>query len=330
MAMRHDYSAEAALRDAVRADPARAEGYSSLASWLSRAGRFSQACDVLREGLARASRTARLHHLLGLVRAGAGDFDLAERHLAKAAEQEPGRAECLRDLGLAQAAAGKTAESVESLRQALALAGGEATALAALLRVGERALAARGVRPPRRPPAASPRLAMVETMVVRQPELAEAFLPPDGQAAEERAETLRAVRRALARLAADHPTYADLHLNVGRVSESLGETDRAIEAAEKALSINPRYAEAALLAVRLYETSGHPDRAAERCRRVTELRPDWIDAHLRLGRLLRQQGRPEEAGEAYRRAIERDASCREARRGLAEVAASLGPPGGGP
>jgi tetratricopeptide (TPR) repeat protein len=324
----HDYGAEANLRDAVRAEPARAEGYHRLAAWLSRAGRFSQACEVLRDGLARAAPTAPLHHLLGLILAGAGDLDRAQRHLAKAAEQRPGRFEYVRDLGLAQGAAGKTAESLAALRQASALAGGRAAVLEALLRVGEQALAAQGRRAARRPPASAPRLAMVEHLVLRQPELAEAFLLSDGAPSEEARGTLQAVRRALAHLVGEHPTYADLHFGISRVSEGLGETDRAIEAAEKALAINPRYAEAALLAVRLYEKTGRADRAAECCRRVTDLRPDWIDAHLSLGRLLRRQGRHEEAGEAYRQAILRNAACLEARRGLAEVTASLGPAGG--
>jgi tetratricopeptide (TPR) repeat protein len=53
--------------------------------------------------------------------------------------------------------------------------------------------------------------------------------------------------RALARLAAQHPAYPDLHFGLSLVAEQLGELDRAIEAAEKAITINPRYAEAHLL-----------------------------------------------------------------------------------
>ncbi len=330
MTRRHDYAAEGALRSAVRACPAEVEGHVRLGAFLSRSGRLAQAREALQDGLKRADRTAPVAHCLGLVLAGAGDFEGAERHLARAAALEPNTFIYLRDLALVRGAAGKTAESVEPLRRAVALAGEAAPGLAVMLKVGEKALAEQGIRPPRRPPAARERSRVIEELVVRDPGLAEAFLPRKGEAPADRRDTLRSVRRALKRLASEHPSYADLHFGLSLVAEQLGEIDRAIAAAEKALEINPRYAEAALLAVRLYEASGRAEEAADRCRRVTELRPEWVDAHLRLGGLLGRQGRRAEAASAYRRALEIAPACDVARRGLETVAARAGGEGGTP
>jgi len=337
---RHDYDKEATLRARVQSDPVRPEGYSELGAWLLRAGRLAQAREVLQAGLTQASRTARIHHLLGLILAGAGDPDAGERHLARAASQEPGRFEFLRDLGLVQGAAGRVISSVETLRQAVALrpasspggppSGGQGDAaeeLVWLVRLGERATAEMGAKPERRPPPRPRRAAMVEQIVARDPAVAEVLAIRRTEFSPEERENLRAARRALARLAAQHPGYADVHFGLSLVAEQLGEMDRAIEAAEKALAINPRYAEACLLAVRLYQRGGRPDRAVQRCKQLTELRPGWLDAHLRLGGLMRDQGRDGEAADAYRLALALSGRCEEAQRGLeaAMAAAEDGP-----
>jgi tetratricopeptide (TPR) repeat protein len=315
---RHDYDKEATLRERVRSEPARPEGYAELGAWLLRSGRLAQAREVLQAGLAQASRTARIHHLLGLIFAGAGDLDAGERHLARTVDLDPGRFEYLRDLGLVQGAAGRVASSVDTLRQAVALGGDAAAGLEWLVRFGERAMAEMGAKPERRPPALSRRAALVERIVARDPAVAEVLAIRRAELSPDERENLRAARRALARLAARNPGYADVHFGLSLVAEQLGEVDRAIEAAEKAIAINPRYAEACLLAVRLYQRSGKADRAAEACRKVTELRPEWLDAHLRLGGLMRDQGRPGEAADAYRRALAVSGRCDEAKRGLAE------------
>ena len=326
---RHDYDKEATLRARVQSEPGRPEVYSGLGAWLLRAGRLAQAREVLQAGLAQASRTARIHHLLGLIFAGAGDHDAGERHLARAVDQEPGRFEFLRDLGLVQGAAGRVTSSVETLRQAVGVGGDAAAGLAWLVRLGERATAEMGAKPERRPPPRPRRAAVVERIVARDPAVAEVLAIRRTEFSPEERENLRAARRALARLAAQHPGYADVHFGLSLVAEQLGEVDRAIEAAEKALAINPRYAEACLLAVRLYQHGGRPDRAVERCKQVTELRPGWLDAHLRLGGLMRDQGRAGEAAEAYRRALAVNGRCEEAKRGL-EAAMAEAEAGGGP
>ena len=324
---RHDYEKEAALRDSVRAEPTRPEFHSGLGAWLMRAGRFAQAREALQAGLAQASRTARLQHLLGLIFAGTGNYDSAERHIARASEQEPARFEYLRDLGLVQGAAGRTTTSVETLRQAISIGGDAAESLRCLVRLGERAMAESGSRTQRRPPQPPRRAAVIERIVARDPEVAEALVIHRGDLSPEDRETLRAARRALVRLTVQHPAYPDLHFGLSLIAEQLGELDRAIEAAEKAIAINPRYAEACLLAVRLYEKSGRPAEAAERCKQAVELQPQWLDAHLRLGHLMREQGRPREAADAYRRALQINGKCDEARRRLEVLEAALvGPP----
>ena len=326
---RHDYAKEGDLRERLRSDPAQPERHRELAAWLSRAGRLAQARAALHSGLAQATGPASLRHLLGLIFAGAGEYEAAERHLARASAQEPATFEYLRDLALVQAVCGKTAESVETLRQAIALAGEVPGELACLLHVGEEVLAASAARPERRPPRPRRQAALVESLVAREPELAEALVDGRGEAGPEKRETLRAARRALRRLIAQHPSHPDLYFGISLVAEQLGEIDRAIEAAEKAIDLNPRYAEAALLAVRLYEKHGRPDQAAERCTQVTELKPEWIDAHLHLGRLLREQGQVHEAADAYRRALEMDGKCQEARQRLENLEEALAAKGGG-
>jgi len=332
MTMRHhDYQKESALRQKVSVEPGKPELYAELGAWLSRAGRLAQAKEALNAGLAQATRTPRLYHLLGLVFAGAGDFDSAVRHLERAAQHEPGRFEFLRDLALVQGAAGRLADSVETLRQAICVGGDAAAAsLKPLFRVGEKALVESGAKPERRPPQPSRRAALIERLVSRDPSVAEALATRRTEPSAQEMENLRAARRALVRLAAQHPTYPDLHFGLSVIAEQLGEVDRAIEAAEKAVALNPRYVEACLLAVRLYERSGRRAKAAEWCQKVSELQPQWLDVHLRLGHLLREEGRPHEAAAAYRKALKVDKRCAEARRRLDDIESALAtaaPPG---
>jgi len=320
---RHDYGMEERLRERVRAEPHADEAHRELAAWLTRAGCLAQAREALQAGQATAKGTASLRHLLALIFAGAGEYASAERHLARAAAQEPARFEYARDLGLVQAAGGRTAESVESLRQAIALAPEPPVDLACLVRIGEQALARSGEGVTRRPPRPRRRAAVIENLVTRNPEAAEALVASSGEADADRRETLRAARRALRRLIERNPSYPDLHFGLSLIAEQLGELDRAIEAAEKALALNPRYVQACLLAVRLYEKQGNPVRATEHCRQVTELEPRWLDAHLRLGHLLREQGLVRDAASAYRRALEVDGRCEEARHRLENLEAAL-------
>ena len=325
---RHDYDKEAVLREQARQEPARTQAHTALAAWLVRTGRLAQACEVLRAALGLAERTGPIHHLLGLVLCGAGDYESGLRHLKRAVAREPARFGFVRDLGLAEGAAGHTASSAETLRQAAALAGDEDAAGAWLLRVGERCVASSGGRAARRPPHVSRHAAVIERIVSRDPEVAEALIPRKGSPGSRQRETLRAARRALARLAADHPAHADVHFGLSVVAEQLGEIDRAIEAAEKALTINPRYVEACLLAVRLHEKSGEPKRAEQRCRQAAHLRPRWADVHLRLGRLLRRQGRHGEAADAYRQALQIDGNCQEAHQAIEALATAAAGEGG--
>ena len=319
---------EERLRTRVRAEPRTPQAHRELAAWLLRAGRLAQAREALQAGLGSAGETASLRHVLGLVLAGAGDYEAAERHLTRAANQEPARFDYARDLGLVQAAAGKTAASVESLRGALRLAPEPPADLACLVRIGEQALAQSGERVQRRPPRPRRRAALVENLVARQPEVVEALVASSAESDAERREMLRAARRALRRLLERNPSYPDLHFGMSLVAEQLGELDRAIASAEKALTLNPRYVQACLLAVRLYEKQGDPVRAAERCRRVTELEPRWLDAHLRLGHLLREQGQVRDAADAYRRALAVDGRCQEAKHRLESLEAALAADGG--
>ncbi len=332
---RHDYRKESRLRDLVCAEPERARSHGRLAAWLARAGRFAQAREALQRGLGRADRPARLHHLLGLLLCGAGRWEAGLRHLDRAVDRDPGRFEYVRDLAFARGAAGRTAASVEALREAVRLAGRGGEDLEWLLRLGEGARADAGSRPARRPPQPSRRAAAVEQIVLRDPEVAEALIPRKGSPGAARRETLRAARRALVRLSADpygpvpgRPRHADLYFGLSLIAEELGEVNRAIEAAEQAIAINPNYVEACLLAVRLYEKSGKAERAAERCRQVASLRPGWPDVQVRLGRLLQGQGRPQEAADAYRRALELGAESEEARQAVAAGPASRAGEGG--
>jgi len=316
----HDYEEEARLRRRVRDEPHRPQSHGRLAAWLVRAGRPAQAREALREGLAAADRPARLAHLLGLLLCGAGDYETGLRHLERAARQEPTSFAYARDLALARGAAGRVASSLEALREAVRLAGSDGEALEWLVRLGERTRRETGARPGRRPPKPSRRTAAVEQIVARDPEVAEALIPRKGAPGAARRETLRAARRALSRLAAERPGHADLYFGLSVVAEELGEVNRAIEAAEKALSLNDHYVEACLLAVRLYEKAGRTERAESRCRRAADLRPEWPDVHVRLGRLLRDQGRSDEAAHAYRRALELGVDSDEARHAVAAVA----------
>ena len=317
---RHDYHKEARLRDLVAAEPGRASAYSRLAAWLVRSGRSEQARDVLRRGLVAVDRPADLEHLLGLILFSGGAWEPGLRHLERAAGLEPARFTFVRDLALAQSAAGRTAAAVETLRTAVRLAGREGRRLVWLLRLAERAVRESGGRPVRRPPMPSREEAAVERMVARDPEVAAALIPRKGAPGTPRREILRAARRALARLLAERPGQADLYFGLGLVAEALGEVDRAIEAAEQAIALNPSYVEACLLAVRVYRKAGRAERAEDRARAAANLRPGWADVHLSLGNILGEQGRAQEAAVAYRRALDLGADSDEARRGVEAVA----------
>jgi len=320
----HDYTEEARLRDAVRAEPQRAETHARLAAWLVRAGRPARAREVLQQGLASADHPSRLSHLLGLILCGAGEAEAGLRRLERAVRQEPGRFDYARDLALARGAAGRVASSVEALEEALRLAGEDGDGLAWLVRLGEQARRETGGRPERRPPKPSRAAAAVEQIVARDPEVAEALIPRKGAPGSARRDALRGARRALAHLASHRPSHADLYFGLSLVAEELGEVNRAIEAAEKALAINSGYVEACLLAVRLYEKSGRAELAEARCRQAADLRPQWPDVHVRLGRLLRGRGRSTEAADAYRRALELGVDSEEARAAVAAADATQG------
>ncbi len=320
---RHDYAAEGELRRAVRLRPRDSAGHRRLAAWLLRAGRPAQAREALVAGLATADRPDSLEHLLGLILAGLGGAEAAERHLGAAAARHPARADYLRNLGLAQGAVGRLETSVETLRKARDLAPNAGGALEWVIGLGERALRDRGERPVRRAPGTTRDATVIEALVSDDPDLAEAFVPRKGLAAESQAsrERLLGVRRALKRILAEHPEYPDVHLGLGLVAERLGQIERALASAERALELNPRYAEAAILAVRLYERAAEPARALERCRTVTEVRPEWAEGHLRLGALLAAEGDGKGAAACYRRALEVAPECAAARDGLAAVGA---------
>lgn len=85
-------------------------------------GRLDDARAALDEALRHDPRRADAHHLLGLVCHHQGDGAMAERHLRAALANRPGEPAILSDLGIALAAQGRLDDAVDVLARAVAAA----------------------------------------------------------------------------------------------------------------------------------------------------------------------------------------------------------------
>jgi tetratricopeptide (TPR) repeat protein len=100
------------------------------------------------------------------------------------------------------------------------------------------------------------------------------------------------------------PSTAAYHSNLAEAYRALSQLDRAVGSCKTALQLWPDFADAhnnlglALCAL------GRNDEAVEHFQAAVKLRPDDAQAHSNLGNALRGLGKPEEALEHFRKAVE--------------------------
>ena len=95
-----------------------------------------------------------------------------------------------------------------------------------------------------------------------------------------------------------------VYVTLGRLHESAGKTDLALQEFQRALQINPRDASAQAGLAHVYEAAGRIADAEAAFQKVTALRPDWWDGYDELGNFYARQSKFPEAIAQYRHAIE--------------------------
>ena len=226
--------------------------------------------------------------MLGAIAHRDGDLDEAVRRFTALTRLQPGQAEPLANLGMAQMAMGRAAEAVDSFGRAARLAPGAAdlhahlgNALAACRRLdeAESAFAAALARQSRHLGA----LTGLGVCLARQDRAADAI------AAFERA------------LAVD-PNFAPALTNLGLVHAAQGALDRAGQCHEAALRLQPRYPEALTNLGAVRTRQNRNAEAIDLHQAALALRPDFVEALINLGDALRAAGRNDDAIAAYDRA----------------------------
>lgn len=111
----------------------------------------------------------------------------------------------------------------------------------------------------------------------------------------EQAGHLRAAREAYARTLELDPTFADAHINLGRLLHEAGDPATAARHYEAAVRHAPDDAIAHYNLGVALEDLNRTDGAIRQYRRALEIDPQLAEAHFNLGRLLEQLNRPLEA-----------------------------------
>lgn len=226
-----------------------------------------------------------------------GNLDEAERIYRRLLELEPGNAEALHLLGVAQFQRGQIAEAVDLLGKSLQLRPDNAPChnhLGAALAMAGHLDAAIG---------------RFQQALSLDPQLADAHynLGNVFRKQKRRDEAVAAYRRAVQLV----PNFAAAHYNLGNELREQGRLDEAIAHYEHALKVQPNYAKARRNLIRSLMERGddlvrrrEPGKAAALFRRASQLNPDSADAHARLASALAAVKRHDEAIVYYRRALE--------------------------
>jgi len=291
------------------------------AQW--RAGQRAEAYMTLTAADRRFGRHAGLNLQLGLFYAAEERFAEAYRCFRVAVDADCTDPEAHYYLALSAAAQGAVQTAAGSLQRALDLRPGDV--LVAL----QLCLAAKAASESGRPvvlrlpePVAAPthsQLRQLANYVTAESDFVEAFLalpasPSDGELFEMLSGVLRVAL-------AEHNGYADLHYCCGRVFGRLGEADKALEHARRAVEINPRYVQALLALARVHAEQGRLDRAVEYIRRAIRCGADWPDTHCQAGEWMIRIRRPREARTHLHRALQLKARYPRATEALASLAA---------
>lgn len=218
-------------------------------------GELDKAEYLLRQVLAATDRFADVHHMLGVIAHGRGDFAQAEQCFAKAVALNPNYTEAALNLMVTYNDLGK----YDAARAIFAELKGRSGPAAA----------------PRADPFAKGRIANMHA------ETSQAYLDVGM--------TLEAIRE-LERAVALCPGFADLRTRLAVLYRDSGDPVRAREQLEAAKESNPRFVQARILLAVLDLSAGENASAAEELRAVLELEPDHKGAQMYL-RLTKADGR---------------------------------------
>ncbi|MEE8169411.1 MAG: tetratricopeptide repeat protein, partial [Phycisphaerae bacterium] len=166
-------------------------------------------------------------------------------------------------------------------------------------------------------PAARLRLART---FANEPELLDTFLSLPRTSRDD--DLFRILADAVASAISKHPTYADLHHHLARISARLGRLRAAIDSDDRALAINPNYVRAMIHRADLYVALNQGDRAVVELERAVDAGANYADVHFKLGELHDHAGRIDRAREAYRQALRLNQKYGAARNALKRLSAA--------
>ena len=274
------------------------------AQWLS--GRREQAIMTLTQGLRRWVGESMLHFQLGLFHAALEQFDSAQRELNKALDADCTNIDARYHLGLVSAARGNVPAAVRHLGQTfkhrpddLLLAYQLALAARAAGQIGLRVT----LRLPESPaaPAGGSHWRNLAQYLSSEPDFIDACLSLP--VADIDGELFALLDGALAAALAEHPRYADLRLQRGRVQYRLGRVDEALASVKDAIAINPRFVRALMELAAMLDRARQADEALRALEGAIAAGADWPDAHYQVGQLLHRAGRTGQARVHWERAL---------------------------
>lgn len=277
----------------------------AMAQW--QAARRVEAYMTLESAVRKFPQDAALQAQLGLLYASEGQYERAAPLLERATVLDGAHVEARHWLGLVQAARGDVAAAVRSFQRALELRPSDLS-IAYQLSLAARAAKEAGrnvvlrLPPLRVRPTAESRAGQLAAALASEPEMIEAFL--DVPAMEGQEEIFEALLAAAKAALADHPNYADLHYQCGRLLDRLRQAASARAHLEQAVRINGRYVKARIELARQLSAGGELDEAMEHLRAALDCGADWPDVHCLAGEILCRRGQAAEGRRHLVRALQ--------------------------
>lgn len=277
----------------------------ALALWT--AGQHEPALATLRAAVAQDPECAELHFQLGTLLSELEDFEEAELRFTQAANLDRNHAQALVSLALCCGVREAPGEALAHLQRAQGRRPYDPR-IGLLL-----AQAARAAREAGREVSVRAAIPVADTLpnqhgmeelariIGADPDFVDAFisLPVDKVDQEVFVVLLTTLERTLER----QPEQAELHFHCGQVLRRLGRAQDAIDANERAVSLNPRFTRALVELGKLYQRTDRAADAASRLEQAVRAGAHYADVFYLLGNLYRDRGELPRARQAYRRAL---------------------------
>lgn len=295
-----------ALIEGVNASPADPWANGDLAMFLHAHKRLPAAQDLYRRAAVLSGGEFRWTYLLGVAQQESEQHAQAASSLQKALETRPYGPAWIR-LGESLSAAQQLGAAEDALREASSMDGNGAYVSYALgkvlLEVGETAEALDSLE---RAVALAPdsgaarRVLGAAYRAAGEEDRAQSVLGQAGSAADTKPDLEDALYENVLRLAADALHF----LNLGRSLDSAGRTAEAIESYQRALELDPRMAQAHANLVGSFGRTGEIDQAGEHYAAALALNPDLEELHNNWGVVRAASGDSAAAAAAFRKALE--------------------------